>query len=115
MLAFTVSAEHCLPLTVINSLLPSAAPLLGKLQFDITQIGDCAGAGYLLQMALQKLKCKLGVIDASVRAPWCSPHDQRNLQATRVNMRSDVFAWYLCAERGLPCGKLMGHGATCQY
>lgn len=29
------------------------------------KIGDCAGAGYLLQMALQKVKATIGVIDAS--------------------------------------------------
>ena len=40
----------------------------------VQQIGDCAGAGYLLQMTLQKTKKMLGVIDASVRLQCCSPH-----------------------------------------
>lgn len=39
----------------------------------VRQIGDCAGAGYLLQMTLQKTKKMLGVIDASVRTQCCSP------------------------------------------
>ena len=38
----------------------------------VRQIGDCAGAGYLLQMALQKTKKMLGVIDASVRIQHCT-------------------------------------------
>ncbi len=38
----------------------------------VRQIGDCAGAGYLLQMALQKVKKMVGVIDASVRTQHCT-------------------------------------------
>jgi hypothetical protein len=38
----------------------------------VRQIGDCAGAGYLLQMALQKVKKMVGIIDASVRTQHCT-------------------------------------------
>lgn len=40
----------------------------------LAQIGDAAGAGYLVQMLLQKIKATLGVIDASVSGMCFGSH-----------------------------------------